>query len=168
MVATGSADHDARVWDVATGDKLHSFEGHESEPAVTFSPDGKILITASSDKTALWDVTTGKPLRVLEQLPVIHHLAFSPDSKTLAIESYYTVGVWDVATGKPMHSQSFGGEFVAFSADSKLLATRGGLWDIASGKELRSLQRHSSQFFSLALSPDGKTLATGSFDRAGR
>ncbi len=59
---------------------------------------------------------------------------------------------------------------VAFSPDSKLLATGGTdgvvrCWDVANGKELLTCKGHSSWVGSVAFSPDGKTLASGSADQ---
>jgi len=39
------------------------------------------------------------------------------------------------------------------------------LWDMASGQILRALTGHTDGVFSVAFSPDGRTLASGSFDK---
>jgi WD40 repeat protein len=65
---------------------------------VAFSPDGRLLATASYDGTAgLWDPATGEHLRTLtgHDGPVLG-VAFSPDGRLLATASYYdTAQVWD-------------------------------------------------------------------------
>jgi WD40 repeat protein len=40
------------------------------------------------------------------------------------------------------------------------------LWDVASGQLLRTLSGHSSAVTSVAFSPDGQTLASGSWDHS--
>ncbi len=70
---------------------------------VSFSPDGKILASASSDNTVkLWDTATGKEIKTLTgHTYVIHDVSFSPDGKILASASDdKTVKLWDTATGK--------------------------------------------------------------------
>ena len=39
------------------------------------------------------------------------------------------------------------------------------LWDAATGKELRAFKGHGSYVYSVAFSPDGKRVLTGSFDK---
>jgi hypothetical protein len=56
-ILTGSADHTARLWDVATGEKIRVFTGHTSSVnSVDFSPDGHWILTGSDDNTArIWE-----------------------------------------------------------------------------------------------------------------
>jgi WD40 repeat protein len=39
------------------------------------------------------------------------------------------------------------------------------LWDVASREEIRSLPAHTNSIYTVAFSPDGMTLATGSMDQ---
>ena len=57
LVLTGSADNTARLWEANTGKELRRFEGHTgSVLAVAFSPDGRLVLTGSADNTArLWE-----------------------------------------------------------------------------------------------------------------
>jgi WD40 repeat protein len=76
--------------------------------SVAFSPDGKILASASHDKTVkFWDVATGKERATLqEHTQAVMSVAFSPDGRMLASAGGSTFGkpgelkVWDIATGK--------------------------------------------------------------------
>src|SRR5262249_55574570 len=97
----------------------------------TFSPDGKLIVAASQDKTAqLWDAETGKPIGE----PLKGHerevlsAAFSPDGKRVVTASAdRTVRLWDAGTGKPIGEPLKGHEdgvfSAAFSPDGKRVVT---------------------------------------------
>lgn len=76
--------------------------GHRSSvTAVVFSPDGKTVLTGSSDKTArLWDTASGQALHTLQgHTREVSAVAFSPDDKTVLTGSGdTTVRVWVVNT----------------------------------------------------------------------
>ena len=139
------------LWDVATGKLLRTFpERDGSVFSVAFSPNGKTLATgtgyysstgtlASPSVTRLWDVATGKLLRTFpERDGSVLSVAFSPNGKTLA-------------TGTD--------PFAGPDTFADMGVTR--LWDVATGKLLRTFPERDGSVFSVAFSPDGKTLATG-------
>jgi len=116
---------------------------------VCFTPDGKQLITVAEDKTIrCWDVQSGDLLRVLR--PPIGHgpegklyaASLSADGRTLAVGGYG-------AGGKSGLGHIY-------------LIT----WQ--SGEIQRVLKGHANGVNSLAFSPDGRHLASGSYDRTAR
>jgi WD40 repeat protein len=58
LLATGSLDHDARIWDVATGEPVRVLQDNTAVHDAQFSPDGRWLITAAN-RAGLWDVRDG-------------------------------------------------------------------------------------------------------------
>jgi WD40 repeat protein len=107
-------------------------EGHtDLVRAVTFSPDGTLLATASEDSTVrLWNVATGEP----HGAPLTGHtdwvtgVAFSPNGKLLATASTdLTARLWNVATGEahgpPLTSHTDVLQGVAYSPNGDVLAT---------------------------------------------
>ncbi len=146
---------------------------------VAFSPDGRLLATASTDKTArVWDPATGGHLRTLTgHTNTVWGVAFSPDGRLLATASDdQTARLWDPATGEHLrtltgHTGSVPG--MAFSPDGRLLATASHdatarVWDPATGGHLRTLTGHTGGVRGVAFSPDGRLLATASGDQTAR
>jgi WD40 repeat protein len=153
-------------------------DGHTDQVhAVAFSPDGKLLATASWDRTVqIWNVGTGRhqgpPLTSHQD--AVNTAAFSPDGSLLATAGWdRVVRLHDVATGA-QRGQLSGAEdavnVVAFSPDGKLLAAGGRdgtvrLWRVDSRRPYgQPLTGHENEVTDLAFSPDGELLATTSFD----
>lgn len=176
LLATGDAEGGLRLWEVATGKLLSSYEGHVGWVwSIAFNADGQILASCSSDKTIrLWDVNTGKCLKTLEEhTSSIWSIAFSADGKMLASGSDEPkVRLWDVSTGQCRYQLTGHTErirSVAFSPDGKSLASGSDdrtvrLWDVNTGECYHICNGHTDHIFSVAYSSDGVTLASGSAD----
>jgi WD40 repeat protein len=158
--------------------------------AVAFSPDGKLFASTGVDKQILvWELATGKLRHRLADQPFrAPVLAFSPDSATLASGGDKTIRLWDVATGRLRRSLEGHRDWVctlAFTPDGKTIVSGGCdwayhrgrdtagfsppdpgchsqwiVWDAATGNRKR-IVTESGRVLSLALAPDGKSLACG-------
>jgi WD40 repeat protein len=158
------------------GERLTGHSG--SVTGVAFSPEGKILASASEDTTVrLWNPATGGSIGqpLTGHSARVNAVAFSRDSKILASASEdTTVRLWNPVTGKPVGQPLTGHRggvtSVAFSPDGKLLAsasedTTVRLWNPVTGKPVgQPLTGHSARVNSVAFSRDGKTLASASED----
>jgi WD40 repeat protein len=100
LVATGSADRTARIFDVATGKELHVLNEHTMPVrSVAFSPTAPHLATGSSDRSIrIWDVETGTQLQVLRgtHRGEVCDLTYSPDGRHIASGGADgVVKIWD-------------------------------------------------------------------------
>jgi RNA polymerase sigma factor (sigma-70 family) len=177
-LAVGADDHTVTLWDAATGKELRLQGGH-SRPLLTlaFAPDGQTLATAGGDGTVrLWHTGTGKEVRLIEGYGV-YDLAFAPDGGTLALAAshrdvpWYGLVLIDTATGKErrLAEHSAAVQAVVFTLDGKTLISGGvdktvRFHDVATGKELRRLGGLRGEVRTLALTPDGQSLLTTTFD----
>ena len=155
------------------------FSHNGNVTSVTFSPDGKTMLTGCWDNTArLWDVATGRPIgKPLAHSYVVWSVAFSPDGRTILTGCHDTTArLWDADTGQPIgkplaHAGAV--KSVAFSPDGKTILTgsmdkTARLWDAQTGRPLGLPILHSGFVWSVAFSPDGKTILTGGMDETAR
>ena len=184
-VAAGSSGW-VTLWDATTGRVTGQLKGHATHVInVAFSPDGRRLATASHDRTAkVWDAETCRELWSLSAQPDrINGVAFSPDGARLATAGRDgTVALWDAATGRALttlrgHRGSVVG--VTFSSDGRWLATGGGrrsdqregppgevrVCDVATGRAVLELTGLTDFVYSVAFSPDGRSVASAGEDR---
>lgn len=147
IVASGSEDRTIKLWDAATGKKLHSLN-NGWVTSLAFSPDGRVLVSNAQGNIKLWDVVTGNELRLIKAASEVSSVAFSPDGKMIASAcGDGTVKLWDVPSGDQLRSMTGHAaevNSVVFSQDGKMIASGSDdhtirLWDAVTGMELRTL-----------------------------
>jgi WD40 repeat protein len=138
QLATACADGLARIWDVASGELVATFTGHQDDVNwVAWSPQGGQLATAASDGTVrLWEVDGGAMLEVFrEPVGQVWEVAFSPDGTRLA----------GVAADGCLH-----------------------LWHVDTRRHLLAIPGHDGAAWALAFAADGRTIVTGADDGTAR
>jgi RNA polymerase sigma factor (sigma-70 family) len=171
----GWGDPVVRLAEASTGKeqlRLERLKGSVARAA--FSPDGKTVAVADDLAIHFFDRASGRRTDVLQPEDgkgPFSCLAFSPDGKTLAAIPAVNpvIRLIDVATQKTLHTIATGKEEqpvkIAYSPDSKTLISGHSdgsvrFWDVASGAQTRQFRAHSRQIVGLALSRDGRNLAT--------
>ncbi|HEY3026718.1 MAG TPA: caspase family protein [Pyrinomonadaceae bacterium] len=175
-LASGGADNQIKLWDVASGRELRSLNGHTGWiKSLAVSSDGLWLASGSNDRTIkVWNVTTGMEVRNFTgHTAPIESLAFSFNGRWLASGSADgIIRIWDLSTGKEMQMLKGHVSFVtalAFTTDGRALISGGMegtvvIWDTTSWNVTRRLEKELGRITSVAVSADLKWLAAGSLD----
>ncbi|HKB04258.1 MAG TPA: sigma-70 family RNA polymerase sigma factor [Gemmataceae bacterium] len=178
FLASGGTHPDGTIhlWDAATGKEVwRCKESLGAVYALAFSPDGSTLLSGQGGtgrSIRLWDVATGRPIRSFGDMTanLVDAVTFTRDGKLAASAGGWGRGVylWDPATGKevspfPRHHDSV--EAIAFSPDSKLLATGSadrtvGLWEASTGRPAGRFRGHAGAITAVTFAPDGKLAAS--------
>ena len=179
-ILTASTDGTARRWGLPPRVPLRLPHAHIVN-AVAFSPDGRIILTASGyphpppgGQARFWEAVTGSPLGapMLHQEPVMA-AAFSPDGQAVLTRADTTAQLWRVPTGKPfgrpMKHTAFMTSMAFSRPDGRIIVTgsedgTARLWDAAQGTCIGPDLRHGAAINVVAFSPDGSTILTGGDD----
>jgi WD40 repeat protein len=175
-IATAGADRAIRVFEVETGKLLVQIEDHADWIfAIAFSPDGKRLASASRDKTCkVFDVAKKESLVTFPgHAQPVYTVAFTPDGKAVVTGGEDNrIRFWNPDNdGRQVRDiGGFGGTVfrLRFTPDGQSLAACSADKTVpifkSTGSPLRRLQGHQDWIYSLAISRDGKTVASGSWD----
>jgi formylglycine-generating enzyme required for sulfatase activity len=177
IVAAGSFDHTARVWDIATGQETCRFRGHADNVVwdAVFCPDGETVVSCGGNGSLIrWNSRTGGQLqRFHDHRETVHRLCVSPDGKSLVSSggefsggSDFDIRIWNLESGtlkKRLHGLNSVATELSTSVDaSRLLSTSiqegTALWQTSSE---RIIQRFPSMTVASAISDDGRRALIG-------
>jgi WD40 repeat protein len=177
ILAEGLTNGRVKLTNLYTRESNYLSVGGDRVGLTLLSPDGSRLLTGGFNQPVeLWKLPEGSKI----SLPLDSQGAlFSPGGECLGLFGPSNlVQILDVGSGNVRAKfmlDSAPGFAHAFSADGRILATTRwpeeaeqdvSLWDTFSGKRLGSCSGHKQAIFSVAFSPDGKTLVSGGYDRA--
>jgi WD40 repeat protein/MinD-like ATPase involved in chromosome partitioning or flagellar assembly len=156
-------------------------DGHRASVlSARYSPDGKLVVTASLDGTArVWDASSGMPIaKLIDHSGPVFSAEFSFDGKLIVTASAdATARVWDASSGSPISVMR--GHFgyvrsAKFSPNGEYVVTAGddytaGIWETTSGRILFDLNgQHTGRVTGAEFSPDGQYVVTSSSDKTAR
>jgi WD40 repeat protein len=188
-IASGDIDGTLRVHDTASGQNPNEFMG-VTEPieGVSFSPDGRIIATASGNwkktetlgQITIRDAVNGAIKSTLKaHVGMALSVAFSPDGRWLVTaggehtKDSGAIKIWDTKTWtefRTLEGHAKGRVRVAYSPDGRFLASAGFdnrviIWDANTWQRLDlSISSPETYITGLAVSPDGARLATAGMD----
>jgi hypothetical protein len=176
-LATASPDKTVKLWDAATGKVTRTLKDHaDAVFAVAYSPDGKWMATASADRSVkLYQAGTQNRALSLPHGDAVTAVAFSAKSDLLATACVdKQVRVWPVKAevaqnplrshgeGEPVNALAFsaGGDAFAWGAANRKVR----LWNGDVSSQRREMNDAADWIYSVAVSPDGKTVVGGGGD----
>ncbi|MCT7976797.1 nSTAND1 domain-containing NTPase [Laspinema olomoucense] len=153
--------------------EVNRLEQHKnSVVSVTFSNDGELIATASTDKTVKLFTADGRLVQTLNgHEKSVTRVAFSPDGQTIASTSTDgTIKLWqrDGTLIRTLTGHSLGVTSASFSPDGQILASSSQdrtikLWNLQ-GQLLRTINTENAPILFVRFSPDGQTIASASLD----
>jgi WD40 repeat protein/tRNA A-37 threonylcarbamoyl transferase component Bud32/Tfp pilus assembly protein PilF len=175
LAASGTGG--AQLRDLSSGREVRSWP---PIGALSYSPDGKTLVSCRDHRVTFWDSNDGARMR--EFASASGRVTYRPDGQVVAVSGPAAIELYDATTGRELRrlphgpgdpemrqSRFFGeeGPGLAFSPDGVLLAVATDpprVWDASTGDLRLQLGGHEGTVQGIAFSPDGRHVATAGVD----
>jgi len=97
VATAGFDDKSLRVWDAATGRRLWTRDGLTGWPTgLSYSPDGKLIVTGGQSSVSLWNAATGSPIAKIAMHSQVWAVAVSPDQRLVAAAEPAAIRIVDI------------------------------------------------------------------------
>jgi WD40 repeat protein/Flp pilus assembly protein TadD/energy-coupling factor transporter ATP-binding protein EcfA2 len=162
-------DSMAKIWDLESGRLVHSLRHISGVNGAWFSPDGKRLVTGSSDEVMrIWDLETGRVQLEFDAVTPLTGDFNAQGNRIVLTTAQGAVGVWDVESGFPVYGPSPVSGWGDFMPDGRrvLVTGRDGvlrLIDTDTGDVKTLPDRHNGFIGGTQMSPKGTHFVTSSF-----
>ncbi len=172
---SSSFDRTIKIWDLDSGNCLHTWQLNAPVYRIALSPDDLILASGSNcGDVLLWDVTTKELLnKFTGHTMTVLDISFQPQGKLLASSSFDTsIKIWDLNTGNCLRTLTEHTQVVSsvnFNSLGTQVASSGldtliKIWDVESGQCLQTIQQHTRTVIDVLFSPNSQQLISGSQD----
>jgi len=179
LVAVGNEGGEGfNLWDLESGEKVRSFQGHSARGHIGFSADGRRILSSSFDDftARLWDVDTREQLCQFQ-------VGKNPDSITFSADGQFAVGgdadqntrIWDAETGQTVaileNNDAHATLRTTFSPDGCQVLTGSAtgvlrLWDLLTREEIRRFNGHERPVIDVAFTADGRHIVSASVGKS--
>jgi WD40 repeat protein len=179
-IATARGDWLVRIWDVESKKALFDLPAPAIPakmnygPSVAFGPDGRWAVAGCADKTVrVWNLADRSEATVFRgHQAFVTSVAVLPGDRIASQDITGSVRVWERATGREVRTfqvrEGFFTQDMAVSPDGTRLAVPSGnevrVFDLDSGRVALTLRGHAGTVSTVAFTPDGSRLLSGSYD----
>ena len=171
-VAGHLEDGSIQIWNINSGDILRTINTpYKTVEIIKFSPDGRILTSSDGIDIHFWNIETGNLIDTITgHTDNLYSIEFSPNGQTLVSLDGY-IRIWDIAKSRLQKMPSIDGTVssVALAPDAETLACGTNdneilIWHMVTDKSKIILKGHKYEINHLTFSPDGKILASSSWN----
>jgi WD40 repeat protein len=180
MLATGSYDRTARLWNTKTWQEQgNSIQCGNLVRCVRYSPSGEHLAIATISNIQIWKLGTRECVAKFQAATsgINFSLAWTPDGTRILSSGQggedYTIREWGSLTwqrvGDPWEGHSHGIRAIALNSNGTLVASASEdnhvrLWRL-SDRQTIAIFKHSDQVHCVTFSTDGKHILSGGADK---